>query len=313
MSTRAAVSILNPPKADPERRHRLRLRLGYLGAVCLIIALTVYGFDYYLLSLAHRPFSPKHVLLKPSGPVGLLLGTFGTLLFLLIFLYALRKRWPWLRRQGSPRHWLDFHVLMGLTAPFVIAFHASFKFRGIAGMAFWIMSAVAVSGVIGRYLYGQIPRSLTAAELSLQELHAAQKQLTDQLAAQNLIPPSVLVPLFRLPEEQKVRTEFIGWALCRMIVLDLKRLFQVARLRRQALRFGDTVTTLGGFFETEHPELERVVELAGRQAALSKRILFLSRSQQVFHLWHVVHRPFSYSFAVLAVIHITVVVLFGVR
>jgi hypothetical protein len=41
-----------------------------------------------------------------------------------------------------------------------------------------------------------------------------------------------------------------------------------------------------------------------QKASLSKRILFLDRTQRVFHLWHVVHRPFSYAFAVLAVIHI---------
>ena len=46
---------------------------------------------------------------------------------------------------------------------------------------------------------------------------------------------------------------------------------------------------------------------------VSKRILFLSRTHKVFHLWHVVHRPLSYSFVVLALIHITVVLLFGIR
>jgi hypothetical protein len=38
---------------------------------------------------------------------------------------------------------------------------------------------------------------------------------------------------------------------------------------------------------------------------------FLERVQQVFHLWHVVHRPFSYSFVALVAIHITVVLLLG--
>jgi hypothetical protein len=39
--------------------------------------------------------------------------------------------------------------------------------------------------------------------------------------------------------------------------------------------------------------------------------LFLSRSEKVFHLWHVIHKPFSYTFAVLALIHITVVMMMG--
>ena len=75
---------------------------------------------------------------------------------------------------GTTRHWLDIHVLMGLTAPFIIAFHSTLKFKGIAGMAFWIMFAVSASGVVGRYLYAQIPRKVTTAELSMKELQELQ-------------------------------------------------------------------------------------------------------------------------------------------
>jgi hypothetical protein len=82
------------------------------------------------------------------------------------------------------------------------------------------------------------------------------------------------------------------------------RIFHVARLRRHALSFGESVASLAGFLPTRHRELERAVHTAAEQAALSKRILFLSRSQKVFHLWHVVHKPFSYAFAVLAMLHI---------
>ena len=40
-------------------------------------------------------------------------------------------------------------------------------------------------------------------------------------------------------------------------------------------------------------------------------ISFLSKTQQLFHLWHVVHRPFSYSLAVLAIVHIGFVIALG--
>jgi len=75
----------------------------------------------------------------------------------------------WLGRQGNPRHWLDFHVLMGIAAPVLVTFHSSFKFSGLAGVAFWIMVIVALSGFVGRYIYAQIPRSLGFAEVSLKD------------------------------------------------------------------------------------------------------------------------------------------------
>jgi hypothetical protein len=58
-------------------------------------------------------------------------------------------------------------------------------------------------------------------------------------------------------------------------------------------------------------EMERAIAVAREEAALSKRILFLSRTQQVFNLWHVVHKPFSYTFAVLVLVHIGVVLMMG--
>jgi hypothetical protein len=289
---------------DNEKPHRLRLYALYTVAIITNAAIFFYGFDYYKLSAVDRPFSPKHHMLRPSGPVGLYLGFFGVALFLGIFLYPLRKHWPWLATIGSTRHWLDIHVLMGLTAPFIVALHSTLKFRGIAGMAFWIMFAVSASGVVGRYLYAQIPRKVTTAELSMRELQDLQSQLAQQLAAQNLLPEADLRALLRLPDAARVARLPIAVALVYMMILDVFRMFRVARLRRHALSFGQSFASLAGFLPTKNRELERAIRAAAEEAALSKRILFLSRSQKVFHLWHVVHKPFSYAFAVLALLHI---------
>ena len=100
-------------------------------------------------------------------------------------------------------------------------------------------------------------------------------------------------------------------ALLYMMVLDVMRPFRVAAIRRGALSWNEALSTFGGLVSTRHTALERAISTAREEAALSKRILFLSRSQQVFHLWHVVHKPFSYSFALLATIHIVVVMMMG--
>jgi hypothetical protein len=304
-----ATALISAPNQD--RGHRIRLVLAYIVSIALIAAIAVYGFDYYTLGSADRPFSPKHAVLKPSGPVGLKLGFLGLGMFLVIFLYPLRKKWPWLGRQGLSRHWLDFHVLLGLTAPFVIAFHSSFKFRGFAGMAFWIMLAVSLSGVIGRYLYSQIPRRVNAAEISMKELQEIQERLAQQLARQELLPQADLRSLLRLPSREQVEHLPMVVALVYMMALDVTRMFRIAALRRHALGFGQKVTTLGGLLPTRYADLERAIAMAREEAGTAKRVLFLSRTQQVFNLWHVVHRPFSYSFAVLAVIHIVVVIMMG--
>jgi hypothetical protein len=289
---------------DTERGHRVRLYSLYVFAIATNLAIFIYGFDYYKLASVDRPFSPKHHVLRPSGPIGLYLGFVGVALFVGIFLYPLRKHWSWLGSKGSTRHWLDIHVLMGLTAPFIVAFHSTLKFKGIAGMAFWIMFAVSASGVVGRYLYAQIPRKVTTAELSMKELQELRESLAQQLAAQHALPESDLRALLRVPDENFVKRIPIVVALVYMMILDVVRVFRVARLRRHALSFGESLRTMAGFLPTANRELEKAIHAAAAEAALSKRVLFLSRSQKVFHLWHVVHKPFSYAFAVLALVHI---------
>ena len=291
--------------------HKVRLLIGYVIAITLIVGIFAYGFDYYIAGPNDRPFMAKHALLRPSGHIGVNLGILGVAMFLTIFLYPLRKHWTWLGRQGNSRHWLDFHVLLGLSAPFVIALHSSFKFRGFAGIAFVIMVAVALSGVIGRYLYAQIPRRVNAAEFSRKELQDLQEKMAEQLAGQNLLKEADVRSALKLPSRETVDKLPAPVALIYMFVLDLARPFRIARLRSGALSGSECVTTLGGLLATRHYELEKAIAVAREEASLSKRILFLSRSQQVFHLWHVVHRPFSYAFAVLVLIHISVVLMMG--
>ncbi|MGC2476972.1 MAG: hypothetical protein WA485_21735 [Candidatus Sulfotelmatobacter sp.] len=309
----AAARIADRVKSvpDAEKRHRLRLRALYILAFATNLAIFIYGFDYYTLSAIDRPFSPKHHLLRPSGPIGLYLGFAGVVLFVGIFLYPIRKHWTWLSTIGSTRHWLDIHVLMGLTAPFIIAFHSTLKFKGIAGMAFWIMFAVSASGVVGRYLYAQIPRKVTTAELSMKELQELQQHLAQQLAAQNLLPEADLRALLRMPDANRVARLPIVVALVYMMILDAIRVFRVAGLRHHALSFAGYIQTVAGFLPTRNRELEKAIRAAAEEAALSKRVLFLARSQKVFHLWHVVHKPFSYAFAVLALLHIGLQLVLG--
>jgi hypothetical protein len=311
MSSSVALGATTAVANNPERGHRTRVLLAALSAACLILVLAVYGANYYWLSATERPHSPKHALLRPGGTIGINLGMFGVLLFSMIYLYYFRKRWKWLARIGSNRHWLDFHVVLGLTAPVVIAFHAAFKFRGMAGMAFWIMAAVALSGVVGRYLYSLIPRSLSAAEISWQELESGRSRLEQDLSSQKLFAPDVLRAALDLPSPERVGAMSLPVALTVMFFLDVARPFRVAALRRSVLHASGYLRTMGGFLPSGNRELERIVDLVQKQAALGKKMLFLSRSQQVFYLWHVVHRPFSYAFVVLAGIHIATVVLLG--
>ena len=311
MSAGASVRSNILVKDDPERGHKQRVLLSWLLALALVLVIGGYGASYYALGAADRPYSPKHELLRPSGPIGIKLGMFGVLLFFLIYLYPLRKKWGWLGRMGNSRHWLDFHVVLGTTAPIVIAFHSTFKFGNIAGMAFWSMLAVTLSGFVGRYLYAQIPRNLNAAELTMKEMLEVEETMRQELAERKLTFGKRMERLYDLPTAEDVQHMPMLVALLYMILIDLKRPFQLSLLRLHSVGLGNWIGSLFGLRRTNDLKLERTIVVAQKQAALSKRILFLSRTQQVFNLWHVVHRPFSYAFAILAVIHICLALSMG--
>jgi PepSY-associated TM region len=292
-----------------EERHRLVLGILSAFLIATIILLALYGGHYYTLSQSARPFSSRHHLLKPSGIVGMNAGLLGTLMFCGIFLYPLRKRLPWLRKRGNSRHWLDYHVVLGAAAPIFIAFHSSFKFRGLAGIAFWVMVLVSVSGFVGLYLYGQIPRHVVTAEAALKASRAMQAQMMSAAAEHRLIVQSALHILFDLPTPEQVAKWPFPVAAVAMVGFDLARPFHVAGLRRAVTGRGQSF--FAGYWRGTDAPLEQVIGLAREQASLCKRIVFLTRAQRIFQWWHVIHKPFSYGFAVLAVLHVVVAMVIG--
>ncbi|MEO8099462.1 MAG: hypothetical protein ABI811_17315 [Acidobacteriota bacterium] len=305
------------PRRETARRdteellHRLRVWAAILVALAFVTWLAVHGFDYYRLDLDQRVESSLHQSLRPSGTIGLRLGMLAVALFMVIFLYPLRKRWRWLGSIGKTKHWLDYHSVIGITAPVLITFHAAFKFGGLAGWAYWIMVAVALSGFVGRYLYTQIPRSLHATELTAGEIEAQNRALSAELEQQQVVSQEHLSALLSMPSAQDVRRMPVLKILWTLLVLDMQRPLLVSRLRRSVLSGSEGVTTLGGLLPSHHRDLEAVIGNARRQARLRSKIAYLDRVRQMFHLWHVIHRPFSVSFAALILVHIGVVLMLG--
>jgi hypothetical protein len=297
MSLNFAAVWVRPLRAiaDREKRHRAWILVGAAAAILFAFALAIYGFDYYLLDRVHRPLSPKHAQLRPGGTVALRLGMLGFFMLLLIYLYPLRKRWTWLGSKGQTTRWLDYHILLGLTAPMVISFHASFKAQGLAGMAYGTMLALTVSGIVGRYLYAQIPRSREAAELSLKEMEAATARALERLGQSRA---DCIRPMLRLPGAGEVESMSVFRALLSMLALDAVRFRTILRVR-------------GGLLSTHEPDLECAIAAARKQAVLAKKVLFLAKTARVFHFWHVIHRPFSLSLAVLVAMHLAVVLMLG--
>ena len=234
---------------------------------------------------------------KPArGASGQASGIAGAGMLLLVYLYPLRRKWSWLSQRTKPRHWLDYHNLMGLAAAIVIAFHAAFKLRGVAGLAWWSMIALVVSGVVGRYLFAKLPSRSGEVEASLNEMERVREGLMAQVTSLNAVTRKELKRLLVLPSADEVQRLTLPQALWLVMALDVRQWTAIWRLRRSAAA------------QLNHRwDLRAILPVVRRQTALSKEMLFLAKSRQLFRLWHMVHRPFAYALAILTVWHVFVV------
>lgn len=306
-----AVSKTLTAAQKGERLHRLLLGAAIAVAASAVLILAVRGYPYYSLRLEDRPFSPLHAQLRSSGSVGLRLGVTSLAMFGVLFLYPLRKRWKWLSGIGSTRRWLNFHILFGITTPCIVTFHTAFRFHGLAGLAYWTMIAVALSGFVGRYVYAKIPRSLNSVALTMADLEAQTAALAGRLQQQAVFRPEDFAPLLDVPSPKAIRA--MNWVrtLWTMLRMDVERTAQLARMRRRVLNRRQRLATLGGLLPSHNRDVEAIVSLVRRQSRLRAAAAFLDRTERIFHLWHVVHRPFSISFVALIAVHIAVALSVG--
>ena len=257
--------------------------------IASLIILTYVGFNYYRIGLEERFFLPEHETLKPSGYLGHGFGIAGSLMIIIgLFSYMARKRFRRLSRLGYLKHWLEFHIFLCILGPIFVLFHTTFKFGGIVAISFWSMVAVVASGVIGRFIYIQIPRSVEGRELSLNEINVLKSEgnISDLL-----------------PDAFKDRPDFTdksffarligGYNYDRAIFKKLKRDLKNQNLTRV--------------------DYKRACKLLQNEISLNRKIDMLVSMRNLMEYWHVAHLPFAMAMMIVMIIHVIVVITMGYR
>lgn len=156
-------------------------------AVLVIAALGLqleWGWEYYRLPSIERPLHPLHSDLRSSGRLGLAFGTAGAGLLLLNLTYLLRKRFVRTSWLGNLRTWMGVHVFTGVAgAAFAVA-HSALRPTSVLGqLALLALAVVVVVGLVGRYVYSRVPRSMRGRELESAELQQRLEDYRTQLQA----------------------------------------------------------------------------------------------------------------------------------
>lgn len=124
------------------------------------------------------------------------LGIFGFVLMLLTeTLYSIRKRMrssSW----GRMSDWLQFHIFTGLVGPYMVLLHTSWKFNGLAGVTTLFTVVIVFSGLIGRYVYTRIPRTMDGIEIEGSMSQEALKQARRLMALWHTVHIPIGMVLF---------------------------------------------------------------------------------------------------------------------
>jgi hypothetical protein len=276
---------------------RIALALLYLASAAAFVFLLWSGSSFYLTPLAARARHPGYWTWKPGGSAGQLLGVVGSGMMIVMLVYSLRKRVRALRRLGPLSHWLDVHIYLGTVGPLLVVLHSSFKVHGLVALSFWSMIAVALSGVLGRYLYLQIPRTRAGEELTLGELTKQDRALSARLTQEFGLDARLLERLEGLAAPAPGRRGVVG-AFGSALLADLTLRY---RLRGFARQCGQVPPRLFGEF----------LQVARRKAVIRRRIVFWEAAHRLFHYWHVIHKPFAVVMYVFMVVHIVVASMTG--
>ncbi len=257
------------------------LMIGF--TLWLTLQLAFDGFDFYSTPLEERFYHPQYKLLHAAGFWGHGFGIIGTLLITIgVFGYIYAKKTLKFEKWVRLKYLLEFHIFLCTVGPILILYHTTFKFGGIVSIGFWSMVLVVASGVVGRYIYIQIPRSLNGKSLGLKEIEAHLQQLLQQIKEALRGNSSEGYSTLNLSLESISNSEGLS-----QLKAEIKSNFSNKKERNMLLA---TIS-----------KLQR----------LQRQLKHLEKMQKWFAYWHVFHKPFAIIMLVIVIVHIVVTLLMG--
>jgi len=280
-----------------------KIFIGILVAIVFITLITLLykGMSYYKLNLEDRVYHQDHALLKPSGTLGHGMGIIGSLFMIIgMVSYMARKRYRSLSRMGLLKHWLEFHIFLCTLGPILVLFHTSYKFGGLVAISFWSMVAVFLSGIIGRFIYIQIPHTVEGRELSVNEV----KELKSDVAG-------IVRNTYKMDEESYSAIDDL--LKKRVELYNMNAFFRFIRKfvsERRSIRQVNIILKRNNLSKKD---CKNVLALIKDDIMLNRRIERLATMQNLFRYWHVAHLPFALVMLIIMIIHVGVTILFGYR
>lgn len=142
-----------------------------------------------------------------SAP-GHLLGIAGTILILMTLIYPFRKRI--LKKKGKQNP-LNSHVTYGLIGPSLVVIHSAHKFSSLVGVLIFIsLVLVVLSGIVGRYLFKKINRSLREQKRDHRLMHDRIESRKNEMFAACRINEEETDTSQDTPEQEEISSDMMS-------------------------------------------------------------------------------------------------------
>ncbi len=284
------------PEAELSERWLTKTKALYLPFWTLIV-LTTLAWGWSIRNEGY---------LTAENGIGYWLGITGGSMMLLLLTYSLRKRLKSLKRFFTVKFWFRFHMILGIVGPMFIIFHSNFHLGSLnSSIALTCMLLVSGSGLVGRYLYGNIHYGLYGEKIRLQDIQKdfelirndissftlSEKQ--DALLGQIFVEINSLINSFK--EKKTILSSRSARHRANKISSKLKACFQ--QLEKSPSQPDTNLDEL-------HHKLDLYMNVL---VAVLKKLPRLSFTERLFSLWHVVHLPIFGLMVITAITHIVVV------
>lgn len=246
---------------------------------------------------------------SPGSTVGYWIGVAGGVAMLLLFLYPMRKRWKVAARWGRTRWWFAVHMVLGVAGPLLIVLHSTLHFGSLnATIAFASMTLVAISGIVGRYLYSRIHHGLYGQRASLAEVRAEAGIGSAEVRSKLAFAPLVEARLERFAQ----RVELIGreglrkpW---RFFLLGALVWIERWRSSREVTELLRQRAVAEGWTQTKLARRARAARsLVAQYLRTVQRLAQFTVFERLFSWWHVLHVPLVYMLVLTAIAHVIAV------
>jgi hypothetical protein len=162
------------------------------------------------------------------------------------------------------------------------------------------MVAVFLSGIIGRFIYIQIPRTIEGRELSLSEVRDMKTNMRDFLGGFSQLEESS-IQLILESTKKKVEIQegnvfsryFKNSANDRRTLAQIKASLDKGHLPKQ--------------------DYQKIISLVKNEMSLNRRIDRLQTMQNLFKYWHVAHLPLALVMLIIMIIHVIITITFGYK